>query len=456
MSSSGQTQTFLNDLMSSIAERGRAILGRSRSVIEQIDLAAIGELLLSRRGEASGVALAQTLLDSYARAPLALRLHFLTALAERFGPDQKLLDQAVDDFRKNPGPPAARALHNASEPRRQELIRRLNLAPGGTFALVRMREELLDHLAARPDLKAVDEDFVHLFSSWFNRGFLVLRPIDWRTPANILEKIIRYEAVHAIQDWNDLRNRLEPTDRRCFGFFHPQLVEEPLIFVEVALTTEIPGAIAPLLAPDRAPIPAKEATTAVFYSISNTQKGLGGVSFGNFLIKQVVEDLKRELPNLKTFVTLSPVPGFAAWLARERANENSAFLIEPEKQALRPLDEPGWHLGPATAETVRRALMPAAAAYFLRAKTPRGRPIDPVARFHLGNGARLERINFLGDLSSKGLRQSHGLMVNYLYDLGHIEKNHEAFAEKGEVAASSTVRKALRADFPARELVPAP
>ncbi len=456
MTSSGQTQTFLNDLMSSIAERGRAILGRSRSVIEQIDLAAIGELLLSRRGEASGVALAQTLLDSYARAPLALRLHFLTALAERFGPDQKLLDQAVDDFRKNPGPPAARALHNASEPRRQELIRRLNLAPGGTFALVRMREELLDHLAARPDLKAVDEDFVHLFSSWFNRGFLVLRPIDWRTPANILEKIIRYEAVHAIQDWNDLRNRLEPTDRRCFGFFHPQLVEEPLIFVEVALTTEIPGAIAPLLAPDRAPIPAKEATTAVFYSISNTQKGLGGVSFGNFLIKQVVEDLKRELPNLKTFVTLSPVPGFAAWLARERANENSAFLIEPEKQALRPLDEPGWHLGPATAETVRRALMPAAAAYFLRAKTPRGRPIDPVARFHLGNGARLERINFLGDLSSKGLRQSHGLMVNYLYDLDHIEKNHEAFAEKGEVAASSTVRKALRADFPARELVPAP
>jgi malonyl-CoA decarboxylase len=312
MPSSSQTQTFLNDIMSSIAERGRALLGRSRPAIEQIDLVAIGELLLSRRGEASGVALAQTLLESYARAPLALRLHFLTALAERFGPDQKLLNKAVEDFRKDPEPAAARALHNASEPRRQELIRRLNLAPGGTFALVRMREELLDHLSARPDLKAVNEDFVHLFSSWFNRGFLVLRPIDWRTPANILEKIIRYEAVHAIQDWNDLRNRLEPTDRRCFGFFHPQLVEEPLIFVEVALTTDIPGAIAPLLAMDRTPIPAKEATTAVFYSISNTQKGLGGVSFGNFLIKQVVEDLKRELPNLRTFVTLSPVPGFAA------------------------------------------------------------------------------------------------------------------------------------------------
>ena len=456
MPSSGQTQTFLNDVMSSIAERGRALLGRSRAGIEQIDLIAVGELLLSRRGEASGVALAQTLLEGYARAPLALRLQFLTALAERFGPDPKRLDKAVENFRNDPGPATARALHDASEPRRQELIRRLNLAPGGTFALVRMREELLEHLSARPDLKAVNDDFVHLLSSWFNRGFLVLRPIDWSTPANILEKIIRYEAVHAIQDWNDLRNRLQPPDRRCFGFFHPQLVDEPLIFVEVALTTDIPAAIAPLLAMDRAPIPAQEATTAVFYSISNTQKGLGGVSFGNFLIKQVVEDLKRELPNLRTFVTLSPVPGFAAWLSGERANGASTLLTEAEKQALRPLDEPGWHLDPATVETVRRTLMPAAAAYFLRAKTPRGRPIDPVARFHLGNGARLERINFLGDVSTKGLRQSHGLMVNYLYDLGHIEKNHEAFAEKGEVAAASSVRKLLRADLPARELVPTP
>src|SRR3954447_9185325 len=456
MPSSGQTQTFLNDVMSSIAERGRALLGRSRAGIEQVDLIAIGELLLSRRGEASGVALAQTLLEGYARAPLALRLQFLTALAERFGPDPKRLDKAVENFRNDPGPATARALHNASEPRRQELIRRLNLAPGGTFALVRMREELLEHLSARPDLKAVNDDFAHLFSSWFNRGFLVLRPIDWSTPANILERIILYEAVHPIQDWNDLRSRLQPTDRRCSGFFHPQLVDEPLIFVEVALTTEIPAAIGPLLATDRTPLPPEDATTAVFYSISNTQKGLAGVSFGNFLIKQVVEDLKRELPGFKTFVTLSPVPGFAGWLARERSGDGATQLADADKDGLALLDEPGWHLDPVKVEAVRRAIMPAAAAYFLRAKTLRGRPIDPVARFHLGNGARLERINFLGDQSPKGLRQANGLMVNYLYDLGHIEKNHEAFAEKGEVAASSTVRKALRADFPARELVPAP
>src|SRR5215213_1389475 len=363
MPSSSQTQTFLNDIMSSIAERGRALLGRSRTGIEQVDLVAIGELLLSRRGEASGVALAQTLLESYARAPLALRLQFLTALAERFGPDPGRLDKAVENFRSDPGPAAARALHEASEPRRQELIRRLNLAPGGTFSLVRMREELLEHLSARPDLKAVNDDFVHLFSSWFNRGFLVLRPIDWSTPANILEKIIRYEAVHAIQNWDDLRNRLQPEDRRCYGFFHPQLVDEPLIFVEVALTKEIPGAISPLLDLGRTPIAAIEATTAVFYSISNTQKGLGGVSFGNFLIKQVVENLKRELPGLKTFVTLSPAPGFARWLERERKMEETACLGPAAKEALVVLDEPGWNADPEKVEKVRPVLLSAAAYY---------------------------------------------------------------------------------------------
>ena len=211
-------------------------------------------------------------------------------------------------------------MHQASEPRRQELIRRLNLAPGGTAALVQMREALLTLLAGDGELRAVDRDFVHLFASWFNRGFLVLRRIDWTTPAHILEKIIRYEAVHAIEDWDDLRNRLAPPDRRCYAFFHPQLVDEPLIFVEVALTKDIPDAIAPLLDLARPVIGAQEATTAVFYSISNTQKGLGGISFGNFLIKQVVEELKQDLPNLQTFVTLSPVPGFAGWLqARARA-----------------------------------------------------------------------------------------------------------------------------------------
>ena len=234
---------------------------------------------------------------------------------------------------------------------------------------------------------------------------------------------------------------LEPTDRRCYGFFHPQLVDEPLIFVEVALTREIPDRVGGILDLDRQPIPAEEATTAVFYSISNTQKGLAGVTFGNFLIKQVVEELKAELPNMKTFVTLSPVPGFAAWLERERRAEGT---LDPAQRALLDLlDDPAWREDPEKVEAVRGVLLPLAARYFLEAKTDAGKPVDPVARFHLGNGARLERLNYLGDVSENGLRQAHGLMVNYLYALDEIEANHEAFAEKGVVAAAPEVKKLL-------------
>jgi malonyl-CoA decarboxylase len=442
---------FLGDLLDTLTERGRSLL-RRREPSEPVaapDLATLGDLLLSRRGEASGVALARALLDAFDAADPEARLAFLETLADRFGPDRAAVDAAVEGLRREgAGIEAVEALHAAAEPRRQELIRRLNLAPGGTAALVRMREELLKHLRSHPELRRVDADFGHLFASWFNRGFLVLRPIDWTTPANILERIIRYEAVHAIQNWDDLRNRLEPTDRRCYGFFHPQLVDEPLIFVEVALTEAIPDRVAPLLDLGRAPIPAERASTAVFYSISNTQRGLAGVSFGNFLIKQVVEDLKAELPDVRTFVTLSPVPGFAAWLARERENAESAVLDASTRAALAALDEPGWHLDPDKAERVRAALIPVAAHYFLDARMPDGRPVDPVARFHLGNGARLERLNFLGDTSPNGLRQAHGLMVNYLYALDEIEKNHEALAEKGVIAASEAVRRALRAPHP--------
>jgi malonyl-CoA decarboxylase len=295
------------------------------------------------------------------------------------------------------------------------------------------------------DLAALDRDVVHLLSSWFNRGFLVLRRIDWSTPANILEQIIRYEAVHEIRDWNDLRRRIDPVDRRCYAFFHPQLNDEPLIFVEVALTETIPTAIAPLLAAERQPVPIERARTAVFYSISNTQKGLAGVSFGNFLIKQVVEDLKRELPNLRTFVTLSPAPGFAGWLKRVAADPRSAGLDGLDTAFLRAaLDDPGWHRDAAAVERLRPKLLPLAAAYFLRAKGPSGKPLDPVARFHLGNGARLERLNWPGDVSPKGLREAAGLMVNYLYDPRYIEANHEAFAADGTVAASNAVQRLSR------------
>jgi len=274
-----------------------------------------------------------------------------------------------------------------------------------------------------------------LFASWFNRGFLVLRRIEWTTPANILEKIIRYEAVHEISTWEELRRRLDPPDRRLYAFFHPALADEPLIFVEVALTAAIPDSIQPLLTPERLPMAAEAATTAVFYSISNAQAGLAGVSFGNFLIKQVVEDLRREWPRLQTFVTLSPAPGFADWLGREREAEGSRFLSAETRRVLEAIEA-----GQAP-ETADRVLSTLAAAYFLRARTSSGRVVDPVARFHLGNGARLERINPRGDRSGAGMRQSLGVMVNYLYDLDDIEANHEAFANRGVVAASTPVKK---------------
>ncbi|WP_163269394.1 malonyl-CoA decarboxylase [Chelativorans alearense] len=437
--------SLFREFLRQLSERGITMLGRPRGASSG-NLVSLSEQLLSGRGEASSAALAQLVLDIYAGASPEARLAFLTALAKHFGADERGVGTAIEAWCAKPDALALNALHRATEPRRQELIRRLNMAHGGTAALVRMREDILAYLGSNPELRPVDVDFADLFSSWFNRGFLLLQSIDWTTPAHILEKIIRYEAVHAISDWDDLRGRLEPQDRRCFAFFHPQLIDEPLIFVEVALTSEIPAAIAPLLAQDRTPIRAREATTAVFYSISNTQKGLAGVSFGNFLIKQVVNLLKEELPSLKNFVTLSPVPGYARWLDAERAQERSDALDDETKEALRLLDEQGWYADEEKTERLRRPLLSAAAWYFLKARSGKGRPLDPVARFHLGNGARLERLNFLGDVSAKGLAQSHGLMVNYLYPLDDIEKNHEAFASAGAVIASPAVKRRLKGE----------
>lgn len=444
--SSGRVSSFLGDLLETLSLRPWGRGAKDRGATAAIDLIRTVEALLSRRGEASGVMLARLVLEAYETASPTEKTAFLHLLTERFGADEAALDRAVTAFLEDRSPATAARLNAASEPRRREVLRRLNLAPGATQALVRMREDLMARLADEPELAPLDGDFAHLFASWFNRGFLALRPIDWHTPAAILEKIIRYEAVHVIEGWDDLRNRLAPSDRRCFAFFHPRLPDEPLIFVEVALTTTIPTAIASLLAFERDPIEAEEATTAVFYSISNTQAGLAGVSFGNFLIKQVVEDLRHALPNLTTFVTLSPVPGFARWLARLRADEASSVLTDADREALAGLDGPDWHRDAAIVEAVKGPLLAAAAHYFLVARQSGGRLIDPVGRFHLGNGARLERIDFLGDLSAHGLAQSHGLMVNYLYDLDLIERNHEAFVEKGEVAASAEVRKRLRAE----------
>ncbi|WP_172330904.1 malonyl-CoA decarboxylase domain-containing protein [Mangrovicoccus sp. HB161399] len=369
--------------------------------------------LLTSRGEVSGVALASTVLDAYAALDREGRLKFFRFLATELDLDTAALGDAAAAYAASHDPGDYKRLMALAEPKRQELARRMNQVPGATRQLVQMRCDLMDELSAAPELARLDMDFRHLFKSWFNRGFLVLRPINWESPALILEKIIAYEAVHAIGSWDDLRRRLQPSDRRCFAFFHPAMPDEPLIFVEVALTKGVPGSIQKLLSEDRgAHIDASEADTAVFYSISNCQKGLAGISFGNSLIKQVAEDLGRDLPGLKTFVTLSPIPTLMKWIRAE-----------------------GREAEAATPEGLRRL----AALYLSEAKRPNGQPMDPVARFHLGNGAILHEVHAGADTSGNGMAQSGGAMVNYLYDLSKVARNHQAFAEGEKVAASGQI-----------------
>ncbi len=430
---------FLGELLEAVTDRGRALRqrlpARPRSDHETSpSLAELAEELLSVRGEASGVETARRLLERYNEAAANERLEFFRLLSSAFGPDRDKVEAAITNYATNPD--AIEDLHAASEPRRQELLRRLNLAPGGTAALVRMRADLLGQVPNDPALVNVDAAFLHLFSSWFNRGFLVLGRIDWTTPANILEKIIKYEAVHEIKGWDDLRRRLEPDDRRCFAFFHPQLADDPLIFVEVALTDGIPKSVDALLSDSRQVLPREQMTAAVFYAISNCQKGLERVTFGNFLIKQVVKELKSSNALLSTFVTLSPIPGFRAWLSQ--MPEAGALIAELETAKADGLLD-----ADARISGLQVNLCALVARYLLTAKDTRGRPLDSVARFHLSNGARLERVQFMADRSSRGWQQSFGAMVNYQYELADITVNHERYAQRHEVVASPEVRSLI-------------
>jgi len=436
--------SFLNELLTAVAERGRALIEprRDRRAAAPT-LPALVAALLSERGEASGAAIAADILAAYRGLDGDGRAAAFRLMRDDLGADAGALRAAAQAFLDEPSDIAAGDLYDAATPRRLELLRRLNLAPGGTRALVDMRSDLIGELAADRSLAGVDRDFERLFDVWFNRGFLVLRRIEWSSPASVLSQIIAYEAVHEIHDWNDLRRRIDPPDRRCYAFFHPALVDEPLIFVEVALMREIPAAIGPILAADRETVPPGEATTAVFYSISNCQVGLRGVTFGSFLLKQVVEELARDLPGLRNFVTLSPAPGFAGWLARAAADAEHP-LADMASKATAAMAESDWHLAP-DAVGLGKTVLPLAAHYFLRERGRSGRPLDAVARFHLGNGARLERLDWLADPTPKGLEQSHGLMVNYLYERSEIEANHEAYAHDGTVVAAPGVSRLLRA-----------
>ena len=401
--------SFFSELVSTIFERRyQKILLKETEGKTTVELA---DALLGSIGEVSGATLARSILDRYAVMTPNEKLAFFEFMTDKLEIDPEYVIKALNAFKIDPNKATYQAFAEASEPKRQELARRLNQVPGATGQLVKLRKDLLVMIKDRPKLGPLDVDLKHLFSSWFNRGFLVLRPINWSSPADILEKIIAYEAVHAIHSWDDLRLRLKPTDRRCFGFFHPSMPDEPLIFVEVALTKGIPNSIQELLADERDPINAADADTAVFYSISNCQAGLAGISFGNSLIKQVASDLATDLPGISTFVTLSPIPGLNRWL-------------ETSKLADANLGQD-------------KAL---AAHYLLKAKKPDGMPLDPVARFHLGNGAKVHAVHAQADTSENGLKQSNGTMVNYLYDLSQISQNHEKFVSDKTVVASAVVK----------------
>ena len=412
-----------------------AAAARTRGERRVVRLAKLLRTLVTERGESSGAVMARRAVALYSGLDEHGRELLFELLARDFSPDPGLVLAAAQAYREEPSPATLARLQAVAEPPRQEIFRRMNMAAGGTSVLVGIRRAVLDSLPRRPHLAVVVDDLTHLFGSWFNRGFLELRRIDWGTPAAILEKLIAYEAVHEIRGFPDLKRRLE-RDRRCFAFFHPALPGEPLVFVEVAFVDDLPSAVEPILSLESAIGDPRKARCAVFYSITSCQPGLKGISFGNFLIKQVAQDLHDELPNLRQFATLSPMPGFRAWLRRQPAGEGLAGAAAIREAAeAEPAAAPG--------EAIREPLETLAAHYLVR-EWEDNHVLDPVARFHLGNGARLERINWMADPSAKGLRQSLGLMVNYVYALEDVERNHEAYVNGRVVACSPAVDRLAR------------
>ena len=370
--------------------------------------------LLTLRGETAAILVADEINERLEKQTDEENLSFFEFLLSDMQPDEAKLQDAAQAYLTSPTPDTISELAKASDARFMSLFRMISTSPRGPHALVKLRQSLHKLLPDNPRLQPIDQGLVHLFRSWFNRGFLTLEKIDWTTSAHILEKLISYEAVHEIKGWPDLRRRLD-NDRRCYAFFHPALKDEPLIFVEVALVDKLSGNIQTLLnqSPENAAI---QPNTAIFYSISNCQPGLKGISFGNYLIKQVVRNLNIELPDLKQFSTLSPVPGFRKWFDANPPISNSISENDP-------------------------SLLAEACAHYLINEKRKVLPLDPVARFHLGNGATLARINWNGDNSDRARQQSYGIMVNYVYDMSKVEKNHEAFVNNGTISTTSAISK---------------
>ncbi|MDE0733001.1 MAG: malonyl-CoA decarboxylase [Gammaproteobacteria bacterium] len=421
------------DFLSGLVNRQRGLFFTNN---EAASIDELLEKLMGTVGEVSGIVTARQVLDHYIDLNEAQKLEFFKNLEENFNADPAMVRRVYETYEKDPSSSNLNKLSDATRPKRNDLFKRLNQTPGATHDLVAMRTDLLKHLKDHPQLKSVDEDFVRLFSSWFGRGFLVLQTINWASSAAILERIIRYEAVHEIKDWNDLRSRIDPPNRRCFAYFHPALVDEPLIFVEVALTNEVPHSIDSILEDKGGDVVDPSGyKTATFYSISNCQPGLKNISFGNFLIKQVVQELQAEFPSIKTFVTLSPIPGLERWLGADSGDEAEELTnLKKELKSLSPVLE---SIG-ENDELIKRTVL----NYLLSAKQGKY-PVDPVARFHLGNGAKIHQVHTSADLSEKGISQSRGTMVNYLYDLRYIERNHEQYVMEGEIDYNDKLKSLL-------------
>jgi len=436
-------------LAASLRHKDEAMSPRMlRRVLEELK-----DIIDPRISEVEGGRRAKVLIERYAGATVERRRDMWLLMSEMFVADPEKVKTAQAKFAAAVGTPDEAAAEvqyrRATVSPRRRLLQRFSVLPEGIRFLVDLRAEMQPYLKKDKRLQALDVEMEYMFSTWFDVGFLELRRISWDSPASLVEKLIKYEAVHDIRSWDDVKNRLD-SDRRCYGFFHPRLPDEPLIFVEVALLGEMPGSIAPLLDETAAASDLTRATTAIFYSISNTQSGLRGVSFGDSLIKRVVETLCTEFPKLKTFVTLSPIPGFRAWLVRHAAD--MLERLDPRERAELQRSLGGEALTAehflAAADSARALearsplghMLLQCAAYYLGQALQDGKPVDPVARFHLGNGARVERLNWAGDASSKGWKQSYGMMVNYLYDLKRLDK-HRAQLMQGKIPVSGEVAK---------------
>ena len=418
MINSASQMNFFQNLLSSLMSRSRKggyFRSNSFGVLHK-DINKALESVMSKSGEVSSLVFAEHLSNLIEESDDKEFINFFDTVLEKYDIDEKALLRATNEYTKNKTQRNLEIISQLSEPGWRELFRRLNTISEGTLKLVRMRERIRSLKKDSPNLQFFDRSLLILFKYWFNPSFLVLESIDWATPANILEKIIAYEAVHEINSWDDLRARLAPADRKCFAFFHPLMPDEPLIFVEVALTNNIPDSISEVIKIDRPITEEQDINTAVFYSISNWQEGLSGISFGNFLIRNVAHKLKKENDGLDKFVTLSPMPGFSKWLEKKSIDEYQ------DEDAL-----------------IKQVLV-----YLLESDREDGLPNDPVAKFHLGNGAILERINLNSDLSLKGINQSKGIMNNYLYDLDTLEENHEFFFKSKEVKLSDGIKNLKR------------